>query len=151
MRKQFFMPGELPLVLLDLISGRPQGGYELLGELERRFGPAGYRPSPGSVYPALSALRAEQLIEQESGGGVKASYRVTARGRHMLTDQRVVFARIEARTSAALQFDASWQPVLDRLVDRISKLSGRVDRAAVERILDNAAKAVADLEVKNEQ
>jgi DNA-binding PadR family transcriptional regulator len=151
MRNQFFMPGELPLVLLELISRRPQGGYELLGELERRFGPAGYRPSPGSVYPALSALRAEHLIVQESGGGVKASYRVTAQGRHMLTDQSAVFVRIEARTGASHQSDASWQPVLDRLVDRISKLSGRVDGAAVERILDNAAKAVADLEVSNEQ
>src|SRR5436309_15238978 len=98
------MPGELPLVLLALIADRPQGGYELLGELERRFGP-GYRPSPGSVYPALSALRAEELIEQEPGGG-KASYRVTAQGRSMLTAQRVGFARIEARTS-----DASLQPV----------------------------------------
>jgi DNA-binding PadR family transcriptional regulator len=147
MRNQFFMPGELPLVLLDLLADRPQGGYELLGELERRFGP-GYRPSPGSVYPALSALRAEQLIEQESGGG-KSSYRVTAPGRQMLTDQGVVFARIEARTSAVLESAASWQLVLDRFVDRISKLSGRVDCAAVERILDNAAKAVADLEVSH--
>jgi DNA-binding PadR family transcriptional regulator len=147
MRNQFFMPGELPLVLLDLLSDRPQGGYELLGELERRFGP-GYRPSPGSVYPALSALRAEQLIEQESGGG-KASYRVTAQGRHMLTDQRVVFARIEARTSAALKSAASRQRVLDRFVDRISKLGSRVDCAALERILDNAAKAVADLDLSN--
>jgi DNA-binding PadR family transcriptional regulator len=151
MRNQFFMPGELPLVLLDLLSDRAQGGYELLGELERRFGSAGYRPSPGSVYPALSALRAEQLVEQESGGGGKASYRVTTQGRRMLADQSAVFARIEARTGAALRANASWQPVLDRFVDRISKLSGRVDGAAVERILDNAAKAVADLEVSNEQ
>lgn len=149
MRNQFFMPGELPLVLLDLLSDRPQGGYELLGELERRFGP-GYRPSSGSVYPALSALRAEQLIEQEAGGG-KASYRVTAHGRRMLTDQRVVFARIEARTSAALESDASLQLVLDRFVARIAKMSGRVDRAAVERILDNAARALADLEVSSGQ
>jgi len=52
---------------------------------------------------------------------------------------------------AAAKSDASWQLVLDRFVDRISKLSGRVDAAAVERILDNAAKAVADLEVSNEQ
>ena len=145
------MPGELPLVLLDLIADRPQGGYELLGELGRRFGPEGYRPSPGSVYPALSALRAEQLIEQELGGA-KAVYQVTAKGRRMLADQRAVFTRIEARTGAAHQAaDASWQPVLARLVDRISKLSDRVDGAAVERILDNAAKAVADLEVSNEQ
>jgi len=149
MRNQFFMPGELPLVLLSLLSDRPQGGYELLGELERRFGPA-YRPSPGSVYPALSALRAEQLVEQESGRG-KASYRVTARGRRMLSDQRGVVARIEARTSAVLESDASLQPVLARFAARITKFSGRVDRAAVERILDNAAKAVADLEVSNGQ
>ena len=144
------MPGELPLVLLDLIADRPQGGYELLGELGRRFGPAGYHPSPGSVYPALSALRAEQLIEQDLGAG-KTVYRGTAEGRRMLADQRAVFERIEARTGAAHQPDAAWQPVLDRLVDQISKLSGRVDGAAVERILDKAAKAVADLEVSNEQ
>ena len=144
------MPGELPLVLLDLLSDRPQSGYELLGELERRFGRTGYRPSPGSVYPALSALRAERLIEQESGAA-KASYRVTAQGRRMLADERAAFARIETRTGAALKTHDSWQLVLDRFVDRISKLSGRVDGAAVERILDNAAKAVADLEVSNEQ
>jgi DNA-binding PadR family transcriptional regulator len=149
MRNQFFMPGELPLVLLHLLSDRPQSGYELLGELERRFGP-NYRPSPGSVYPALSALRAEQLIEQESGGG-KASYRVTARGRRMLADQRVVFARIEARRSAGLKSDDWPHLVLARFVARIINLSGHVDRPAVERILDNAAKAVADLEVTNGQ
>src|SRR3954453_7266415 len=57
-RTQFFMPGELPLVILALLNVRPQGGYELLRELEQRYGPA-YRPSPGSIYPALAALRAE--------------------------------------------------------------------------------------------
>jgi DNA-binding PadR family transcriptional regulator len=149
MRNQFFLPGELSLVLLDLLSNRPQGGYELMGELERRFGPS-YRPSPGSVYPALSALRAEELIKQESGGG-KATYRVTAKGHRMLTHQRVVFARIDARRSAALKSDATLQLVLDRFVARINNLSGRVNGAAVERILDKAAKAVANLEFSNGQ
>jgi len=99
---------------------------------------------------ALSALRAEQLIEQVPGRG-KASYRSTARGRRMLTDQGDVVAKIEARTSAVLGCDATLQPVLARFAARISKFSGRVDRAAVERILDEAAKAVADLEVSNGQ
>ena len=67
----------------------------------------------------------------------------------MLTDQRDVFPRIEARGRAALESDASLQPVLARFAARVSTFSGRVDRAAVERILDNAAKAVADLEVSN--
>jgi len=141
------MPGELPLVLLALLADRAQGGYELLGELEHRFGPA-YRPSPGSVYPALSALRAERLVEQVAGPG-KATYRVTASGRRLLADQREGLQRIEDRTSTVLESSASLQAALARFTARISKLSGRVDRAAVERVLDNAAKAIADLEVSN--
>ena len=143
------MPGELPLVLLALLADRPKGGYELLGELEVRFAPS-YRPSPGSVYPALSALRSVGLVEQLPGRG-KAIYRMTARGRHMLADQRTVLQRIEARTSTALESDASLQATLAHFTARISKLGGRVDRAAVERVLDNAAKAIADLEVSNGQ
>jgi DNA-binding PadR family transcriptional regulator len=143
------MPGELPLVLLALIADRSQGGYELLGELERRFGPA-YRPSPGAVYPALSALRAERLVEQEPGGGA-ATYRLTAAGRRLLVDQRELLERIEARTDAALAPDGSLQPALARFAARVSKLGGRVDRTAVERILDTAAKAIADLEVSHGQ
>jgi DNA-binding PadR family transcriptional regulator len=143
------MPGELPLVLLALLADRAQGGYELLGELERRFAPT-YRPSPGSVYPALSALRAELLVKQVSGQG-KATYRVTARGRRLLADQREGLQRIEDRTSSVLESDASLQADLARFTARIGKLSGRVDRAAVERVLENAAKAIADLEVSNGQ
>ena len=143
------MPGELPLVLLSLLADRAQGGYELLGELERRFAPT-YRPSPGSVYPALSALRAERLVEHISGQG-KATYRVTANGQCLLADQREALRRIENRTSTVLKADESLQAALARFTARVSNLSGRVDRAAVERVLDNAAKAIADLEVSNGQ
>src|SRR4051812_43320964 len=143
------MPGELPLVLLALITDRSQGGYELMGELERRFGPA-YRPSPGSVYPALSALRAERLIAQEPGGG-KGAYRVTAAGRRMLANQRGVLDKVESRTNAPLAPDISLQPAIARFTAHVSRFSGRVDRTAVERILDSAAQAIADLEVSNGQ
>ena len=147
MRKQFFMPGELPLVLLGLLSERSQSGYELLGELERRFAP-NYRPSPGSVYPALTALRAERLVGQVPGRGT-ATYRVTALGHRLLESQREVLQRIEDRTSTVLESDASLQAALARFTARVSKLSGRVDRAAVEHVLDTAAKAISDLEVGN--
>ena len=143
------MPGELALVLLALIAERSQGGYELIGELERRFGPV-YRPSPGSVYPALSALRAGELIAQKPGSG-RSAYSVTALGRRMLADQQEVLTRVEARTSALLAPDLSLQPAVARFAARVIKFSGRVDRAAVERILDTAAKAIADLEVSNGQ
>jgi DNA-binding PadR family transcriptional regulator len=142
------MPGELPMVLLALLADRPQGGYELLGELERRFGPD-YRPSPGSVYPALSALRAEQLVVQRSASA-KAVYTITSRGRRHLAEADGVLARIRERTSVALDDDRSLQPVLARFTAEISKFSGHVDRADVERVLDAAAAAIADLEVGHE-
>ena len=61
--RRFFRSGELHLVLLALIGERPQHGYELMADLTARFGP-GYRASPGSIYPALTALEAEGLWEK---------------------------------------------------------------------------------------
>jgi DNA-binding PadR family transcriptional regulator len=141
------MPGELPLVLLALLAEQPQGGYQLLGELSRRFAPT-YRPSPGGVYPALAALRAEGLAKQVSGRG--SEYRLTARGRSLLAEKRELLDQIEARTNATLEPGTTLQPTIDRLVARVAELRDRVDRAAVERILENATKALADLEVRNE-
>ncbi len=64
----------------------------------------------------------------------------------MLADQRDVLARVALRTGRTLDDDQSLQPVLARFTDRVSRIAGRVDRAAVERILDNAAALIADLE-----
>ena len=141
------MPGELPLVLLSMVAARPQSGYELQAELTHRFAP-NYHPSPGSIYPALTALRAEQLVEQTTGRKA-AAYRVTRRGRQLLAEKRDLLARIEARTSE-VDSAVSLEPALARFATRVRTLSGRVDRAAVERILDTAAKKIADLEVTHE-
>ena len=69
----------------------------------------------------------------------------------MLADQRDVLTRVESRTSAQLATDVSLEPVVARFAALVRKFSGRVDRAAVERILDTAAKAIADLEVSSGQ
>jgi hypothetical protein len=66
----------------------------------------------------------------------------------MLDEQRDVLTRVDSRTRAQLAPDVSLEPIVARFAARVSKFSGRVDRAAVERILDTAAKAIADLEVK---
>ena len=143
------MPGELPLVILALLSERPQGGYELLRELERRYGPA-YRPSPGSIYPALAALRAERLVHPLEGGR-RPALAPTTEGRRTLAEQQDVLARVEMRTSRAPNDDPSLQLVLERFTDRVSRAGAHVDHAAVERILDNAAKMIADLETQHGQ
>src|SRR2546421_11662001 len=78
MSPRFFRHGELPLVLLALLDDRPMHGYELMSELARLFGPA-YRPSPGTVYPAVEALEAEGLVDGETHDG-RTTYRTTEAG-----------------------------------------------------------------------
>ena len=95
---RFFRYGELPLVLLALIEQEPLNGYELMGELERLFGPA-YQPSAGSVYPALQRLEAEDLITP-TGDEVPKRYVLTKIGNASIADRRHKLAEIERRTGS---------------------------------------------------
>jgi hypothetical protein len=52
---RIFGPGDLRLMLLALIAEKPRHGYELIKEIEQKFGGA-YSPSPGSIYPTLTLL-----------------------------------------------------------------------------------------------
>lgn len=54
--------GDARLAILLLLEEEPGNGYSLMQEIEDRSGGV-WRPSPGSVYPALSQLEDEGLIE----------------------------------------------------------------------------------------
>lgn len=54
--------GDARLAILLLLEEEPKNGYGLMQEIEERSGGV-WRPSPGSVYPALSQLEDEGLIE----------------------------------------------------------------------------------------
>ena len=45
--------GSAELLILSLIEHRPRHGYEIMLAIEER---RGFRPSPGSIYPALQML-----------------------------------------------------------------------------------------------
>ena len=55
-----------------------------MSEIEERSGGA-WRPSPGAVYPALSQLADEGLIEAEESGG-RRTFRLTGEGRRYIED-----------------------------------------------------------------
>ena len=142
-RTQTFNPGELPLVLLALAEIEPRKAYEFLSELKRLFGP-NYRPSPGGVYPALTALREEGLLETEVEGRAKR-YHLTRVGRDALDKRRGALAALEERTGARVQHDGSLRPVLDRFVQRAMKASGRVDPEQVAEVLGRATDEIEKL------
>lgn len=141
MPPRFFKHGELPLVLLALVDQSPRHGYEIMAELKRLFGPR-YRPSPGSIYPAIEALQTEGLIVGRHAGD-KVVYELTPRGHQALVDRADMLAGLELRSGVVLGDGESLEALLTRFKARLAPLSGRVDPLAAEAVLERAA---ADIE-----
>jgi DNA-binding PadR family transcriptional regulator len=77
--------GDIRFALLELLAEQPRHGYDLIKELERRFG-GFYRPSPGSVYPTLQLLEDEGHLTSETVEG-KRVYTITESGRKLLAER----------------------------------------------------------------
>jgi DNA-binding PadR family transcriptional regulator len=70
--------------ILALLGDGPRNGYQIMAEIEERSGGA-WRPSPGAVYPALSQLADEGLIEPDESGS-KRMFRLTDAGREYVAE-----------------------------------------------------------------
>jgi DNA-binding PadR family transcriptional regulator len=109
--------GDVRAAILDLLAeGQPWNGYQIIQEIAERTEGV-WRPSAGSVYPALQQLEDEGLISPAAGEDRKRNYTLTDEGR----------AYVQAHAD---QLRASWDAV-----------TGSVDNAAVQ--LHNLARNVA--------
>lgn len=70
--------GDVRAAILVLLSEQPANGYRLMQEIEDRSDGA-WRPSPGSVYPALQQLEDEGLVSADKESGRK-SFALTKEG-----------------------------------------------------------------------
>ena len=71
--------GDVRAALLVLLAEEPRNGYGLMQEIERRSEGV-WRPSPGSVYPALQQLEDEGLVRAEEREGSRV-FSLTDTGR----------------------------------------------------------------------
>jgi DNA-binding PadR family transcriptional regulator len=78
--------GDVRAAMLILLEGEPQNGYQLIQEIERRTEGL-WKPSPGSVYPALQQLEDEGLVRPNEGAGRRA-YELTEQGREYVEANR---------------------------------------------------------------
>jgi DNA-binding PadR family transcriptional regulator len=78
--------GDVRAAILLLLEEEPRNGYGLMQEVEERSDGA-WRPSPGSVYPALSQLEDEGLIAP-SGGEQGKTFALTDAGRAHVEEHR---------------------------------------------------------------
>jgi DNA-binding PadR family transcriptional regulator len=77
--------GDIRTAALLLLAEEPRNGYQIMQEVEERSEGV-WRPSPGSVYPALAQLEDEGLIRSEQADGRKA-FAITDAGRELLAQR----------------------------------------------------------------
>src|SRR5213082_3740709 len=80
-----FEQGDLKYVILRLLAEKPRHGYEIIKELEDRFG-GSYAPSPGTVYPTLTMLEDLGYARAMPEEGGRKIYEITDEGRKNLAE-----------------------------------------------------------------
>jgi DNA-binding PadR family transcriptional regulator len=78
--------GDVRAATLLLLEEEPRNGYQLMQEIEERSGGV-WRPSPGSIYPALSQLEDEGLVRSDEAAGRRA-FALTDDGRAYVEENR---------------------------------------------------------------
>jgi DNA-binding PadR family transcriptional regulator len=78
--------GDVRAAALLLLAEEPRNGYQLMQEIEERSGGV-WRPSPGSIYPALSQLEDEGLVRSNDSAGRRA-FELTDEGRTYVEENR---------------------------------------------------------------
>jgi DNA-binding PadR family transcriptional regulator len=151
---RMFEQGDLKYVILQMLAEKPRHGYEIIKELEERFGGA-YAPSAGTVYPTLALLEdiGYASVSLEEGG--KKVYSITDEGRKYLEDNKGAVEDIFERIA---DFGASF--LSDSMME-VNRAFGRVARATyatapwhtkdaelarkLREILDDTAKKIDEL------
>ena len=142
--------GDVRAALLTLLAEEPRNGYQLMQEIERRSDGV-WRPSPGSVYPALQQLEDEGLVRSEETDGRKL-FHLTDAGRE---------------AAEALEGGAPWDAVSESVdadvwdlfnvgrqvglaVFQIAQAGTEQQVAAARDVLQNARRALYGILAENE-
>src|SRR6202021_2768232 len=109
--------GDVRTAALLLLAEEPRNGYQIMQEVEERSDGV-WRPSPGSVYPALQQLEDEGLIRSSEGsGGTGKVFELTDAGR----------TSVQARDSDA---PAPWEQMSGNVSDQAHELAGTMREVA---------------------
>ena len=77
--------GDVRAAALALLAEEPMNGYQIIQQISERSGGL-WRPSPGSVYPALAQLEDENLITLQATAGERRAYELTEQGRSYVAE-----------------------------------------------------------------
>lgn len=103
--------GDVRAAILALLAEEARNGYQIIQEIERRSDGV-WRPSPGSIYPALQQLEDEGLIQATESEGRKA-FELTDEGR----------AYVESHDE---EVAAPWETVSQHVTDEVLEFGNLV-------------------------
>lgn len=120
---RMFQQGDLKYVILRLLEEKPRHGYEIIKELEDRFGGA-YSPSPGTVYPTLTMLEDLGYAKAMQDEGGRKVYQITPEGSAYLKEHSATVDSIFERIARFME------GFLDTPMMEVNSAFRRVARAA---------------------
>ena len=126
--------GDVRAAVLSLLAEKPMHGYQIIQEISERSGGA-WKPSPGSVYPALQLLADEGLILAEESNGRK-TYSLTPEG------QAVADAAADAKTPWEAQGmrDSGRASALPKAGIELAQAAAQVGRTGTPEQVQQAVK-----------
>ena len=147
-----FGPGDLRLLLLTLIAEKPRHGYELIKEIEQKFGGA-YSPSPGSIYPTLTLLEELEHVRATNTEGARKLFEITEQGRAYLAENQATVDGIIARMTlmARAMSGRAWPESLHQAMHTLKAALllrpgewTEEETNRVRRIIEQAVEAIAN-------
>ena len=99
--------GDVRAAILAVLADQPLHGYQLIQEIAERSGGV-WRPSPGSVYPAVQQLEDEGLVRVEKEHG-RRTVHLTDAGRAYVEEHQE-------------ELEAVWETVTEHVSDGVLEL-----------------------------
>jgi DNA-binding PadR family transcriptional regulator len=131
--------GDVRAALLALLAEEPRNGYQLMQEIERRSDGL-WRPSPGSVYPALQQLEDEGLVVAEAIDGGRR-FTLTDAGRGYVEEHAEQIGR---PWDAVKEDQGEGAAEMRTLVWQVGAAVMQVVQAGTAAQIDEARKVLAD-------
>lgn len=126
--------GDVRIAVLTLLQEGPMHGYQLMQTITERTG-GRWSPSPGAIYPTLSALEDEGLVTVTSQGGRKL-VALTPDGTALVQEQSATWPD---------PFPAEDGVNLRELVDQVADATRQVGRVGTEAQRERAATLLISL------
>jgi DNA-binding PadR family transcriptional regulator len=138
--------GNVRSAILSLLSQHNYNGYSMIGAIATHTDGA-WRPSPGSIYPALAALQAEGLIES-TGKGKRTEFELTEAGRSYVAGHPEEMAAVWADVSEEAGATSDFRQSIGKLMGAVHQIGqgGTEEQVkAATEALDTARRTIYKL------